>query len=63
MFAVCLTWYHFWEETLRKFLIFNYILDCIYSKFNQTRCSTAEKSGKIDLGLLMEQFYEFFVQR
>ena len=27
IFAVCLTWYHFWEETLQKFVIFNYILE------------------------------------
>ena len=29
------TWYHFWGGTLQKFVIFNYILDYIYSKFNQ----------------------------
>ena len=35
IFAVCLTWYHFWEETLQKSVIFDYKLDFIYSKFKQ----------------------------
>ena len=33
--SVCDIWYHFWGGTLQKFVIFNYILDYIYSKFNQ----------------------------
>ena len=32
--AVCLTSYHPLEETLHRFVIFNYILDYIYSRFN-----------------------------
>ena len=32
--TVCLTWYHFLEETLHIFVILSYTLDYIYSRFN-----------------------------
>ena len=32
--VVCLTWYHFLKETLHICVIFNYILDYLYSRFN-----------------------------